>query len=362
MASTTNYNWNTPDNSGLVKNGAQDMRTLGDAIDASVWNIGFGQAGKNAIINGNFGIWQRGTTFTSPASGSYNADRWLLGYDGNGTATVSRQAFTPGTAPVAGYEGQFFYRVACTAVGTTTTFQTQQRIEDVRTFAGQTITISFWARKDNNRTLGIFTEQNFGSGGSGSVFQTSARITPSTSWARYSATYTLASVAGKTIGANSFLAIYIAMDDTLTTSSQLDIWGVQVEYGSKATPFDTATGSIQAELALCQRYYVRFTSPSAFTALSNYVGANATNQIFFPFCVPVSMRRDVQTVDWGGNLGISDGVSSFTNISSISPSGGVGTYQTLNFNLTTSPMTQFRPYRFTDNGAGTAFIGIGCEL
>lgn len=36
MASTPIYNWPTPDNTGLVKNGALDMRTLGNAIDTTM--------------------------------------------------------------------------------------------------------------------------------------------------------------------------------------------------------------------------------------------------------------------------------------------------------------------------------------
>ena len=65
MALSPNYGWSEPDNSSLVKNGAADIRTLGDAIDTSVWNVGFGQAGKNKIINGDFGINQRSFTSTT---------------------------------------------------------------------------------------------------------------------------------------------------------------------------------------------------------------------------------------------------------------------------------------------------------
>jgi hypothetical protein len=35
MATTPNFNWATPDNTGLVKNGALDIRTLGDSIDTT---------------------------------------------------------------------------------------------------------------------------------------------------------------------------------------------------------------------------------------------------------------------------------------------------------------------------------------
>jgi len=132
MATSPNYGWSEPDNSSLVKNGAADIRTLGDSIDTSVWNIGFGQAGKNAIINGNFGIWQRGTSFNA-ATLFYTADRWQ-GYSYSGASqTVSQQSFTAGTAPVAGYESQFFLRATATNTG----INIEQRIEDVRTYAGQ---------------------------------------------------------------------------------------------------------------------------------------------------------------------------------------------------------------------------------
>jgi hypothetical protein len=53
MASTPNFNWSTPDNTGLVKNGALDIRTLGDAIDASLVDLKGGTSGQVLKKNSN---------------------------------------------------------------------------------------------------------------------------------------------------------------------------------------------------------------------------------------------------------------------------------------------------------------------
>lgn len=63
-----------------------------------------------------------------------------------------------------------------------------QRIESVRTFAGQTATISFWAKANTGTPkIGVGLVQNFGSGGSPSsqVYTFGTSPTISTSWVRY---------------------------------------------------------------------------------------------------------------------------------------------------------------------------------
>jgi hypothetical protein len=39
MATTTNYGWTTPNDTDLVKNGANAIRTLGSAIDQTTEDI-----------------------------------------------------------------------------------------------------------------------------------------------------------------------------------------------------------------------------------------------------------------------------------------------------------------------------------
>jgi len=212
-------------------------------------------AGKNKIINGDFGIWQRGTTFTNPAGDTYTADRFMIDY---GTAaptsnSVTRQTFTPGTAPVAGYEGVFFFRSTLTTVGTTSRLSIHHKIENVQTYAGQTVTLSFFAKADSARTLAGFIQQNFGSGGSTTVSTAITSQSITTAWTRFSMQIAVPSISGKTIGTSSFLNI--RLDQAVAAGSVLELWGLQLEAGPVATPFQTATGTIQGELAACQRYY-----------------------------------------------------------------------------------------------------------
>jgi hypothetical protein len=226
-------------------------------------------AGKNKIINGDFAINQRAFT-SNTTSASFNFDRWAQINTG-GTFTVTPQVFTPGAAPVAGYEATNFLRgvsASQSAVGDRAVFR--QKIEDVRTFAGQTITISFWAKAGSGTPkIGIEVAQEpttpFTS------IPVSA-VTISTSWVRYSATVAVPSLSGVSISAGNNFSLFLwlsAGSDWATRASSIgiqnntfDIWGVQVEAGSIATPFQTATGTIQGELAACQRYYFRIT-PSA---------------------------------------------------------------------------------------------------
>ena len=356
MAQSPNYGWDEPDNTGLVKNGAQDMRTLGDAIDTSVWNIGFGQAGKNKIINGNFGIWQRGTTLNLPGGvSSFLADRFNIRVDSPaGTPVYSRQTFTPGTAPVAGYEGQFFARF--TTGGNVTCSVFNQNIEDVRTFAGQTVTVSFWMKTSTAKTFTMLLRQDFGSGGS-AIVDLTASYTTTTSWARYTQTFNVASITGKTIGTNSSLLLQTIAYGSQTGNFDVDIWGVQVEYGSKATPFQTASGgSPQAELAMCQRYYYRYNGNSTLS-IGFGIGASTTlvRMSYFP---PVNMRTAPSSIDYS-NLQVFDSVNALNN-----PTATISYAQPENINVGlnygSGVVTQFRSYFPSFAGAG--FIGFSAEL
>jgi hypothetical protein len=205
-------------------------------------------AGKNKIINGDFGIWQRGTNFTSIGNNVYTADRWCT--ESNGTSTVTQQTFTGGSAPVAGYAGQYFLRQQVTSPSTVSGLN--YRIEDIRTLSGQTATISFWAKAASTTALSFLASQFFVAAQQDNMATT---FSIGTSWQRYTFTGTIGSISGYTLPNPNFLSLrFLVLTNTAYT---LDIWGVQLEAGSVATPFTTATGTFQGELAACQRYFAK---------------------------------------------------------------------------------------------------------
>jgi len=282
-------------------------------------------AGKNKVINGDFNVWQRGTTFTNPAGDSYTADRFMIDY---GTAaptsnSVTRQTFTPGTAPVAGYEGVFFFRSTLTTVGTTSRLSIHHKIENVQTYAGQTVTLSFWAKADSARTLAGFIQQNFGSGGSTTVSTAITSQSITTAWTRFSMQVAVPSISGKTIGTSSFLNI--RLDQAVAAGSVLDLWGLQLEASSTASDFQTATGTLQGELAACRRYYYQPTG-------TRYVGvgaANNTTEVVFAIPLPSTMRTNPSvSVSSFAHFEFSPGSIAFSAVNVLDGDGSISSFYT----------------------------------
>jgi hypothetical protein len=273
----------------------------------------------NAIINGAFEINQRGATGASPAANvpGYVFDRWfLISSEGNGT--TSSQNFTPGNA-IPGYESSNFVRLSTPITAKSTASESIiQRVENVRTFAGQNVTISFWAKSGSGTpSISIELNQNFGTGGSpSSEVNTYVNKTAiSTSWTRYTATITVPSILGKTVGTTantSYLELRIwcsaGSDFNARTNSlgnqnnTFDIWGVQLEPGTVATPFRRNAPSVQGELAACQRYYWRAQAAAASDRWGNgYTEATSSGQAWIPF--PVEMRIPPTALEQSGTAG-----------------------------------------------------------
>lgn len=319
-------------------------------------------AGKNKIINGDFGIWQRGTSFNATSAANvYSADRWTTYQNGSGTFTISQQAFTPGTAPVAGYEGSFFLRNAITTLGTTTAFLLSQRIEDVRTFAGQTVTVSFWSKSLTNLGTVVSIAQNFGSGGSSTVTTSGTAITNTGSWQRFTQTIVLPSIAGKTIGTSSYLEL--TFTSALTANQSIDIWGVQLEAGSTASPFQTATGTKQGELAACQRYYWRMQTGASLTRYTTSLGSSSTTDTYGAIANPVPMRlANPSAVDYANLRLQTPNTVGGINVTAIALQSSFGSQMASGVQVSVASGLTTNLWYALENATTGGYLGFSAEL
>ena len=321
-------------------------------------------AGKNAIINGAFNVNQRAFSSTT-SSATFTFDRYKTEFSG-GTVTYSAQAFTPGAAPVAGYESTNFLQVVTSGQSGANFALIDQKIEDVRTFAGQTVTISFWAKvASGTGKVGVAFEQNFGSGGSATVVLAAGDLTAiTTSWARYTVTAAISSVSGKTIGTSSYLRLCLFTSAGTAVSSYSSIgvvnqtigfWGVQVEAGSVATAFQTATGTIQGELAACQRYYYRASAGSQAYARFGIARASSTTNLEFCLVLPSTMRVNPTAVEFSTLT--TTNAQTVTAAALNSPS-----QNSASIDLTVGSATTNQPYTIMANNSTSAYVAVTAEL
>jgi hypothetical protein len=306
-------------------------------------------SGRNRIINGGFDVWQRGTSFSSAG---YSADRWAIVGASGQTVSVSQQTFTAGTAPVVGYEGTNFLRAAWSGTPSGTYWLTQ-RVEDVRTFANQTVTLSFWAKASSNTSLITpIIEQNFGSGGSSVVTTTGTAISLTTVWQRFSQTFNIPSISGKTIGGSSYLDVRPFAGSSSVNGINFDLWGVQVEAGNSPTPFEVKPYA--QELRECQRYYFAMSKPPL---RGTFNGANNWNRCSMSLPVPM---RVAPTVSLSGTFDIYDG-SQIGTVTAFTQQYTTTYSIELDGNTATGSFTAGRPCIFY-NGTSTGVISSSAEL
>jgi len=262
---------------------------------------------RQAIINGNFDVWQRGTTSATLADGTttFTADRWkdVLADDGGTlpTLTRTRELLTSGDIPNAFYYSRLTTNGAGTSLGVNSYHFYRESIENgVRNLCGlgKKVTVSFYARSSiaSKRICPVLI-QNYGSGGSPSTQEPilGTPITLTSTWTKYTATFTTNTLVGKTFGTVNDDAIrmdfysvwgttwgntYVQTSVTAETyvgAGYIDIAQVQLCAGDVALPFQPK--SFEEELRACQRYYEKSYDYVTAPATNTTVGAMNFNSI-----------------------------------------------------------------------------------
>lgn len=271
---------------------ADDINSTNGTINLLTSSTLSSQAGKNAIINGGMDIWQRGTSIAGTSGIPHTADRWQVTRVGATGYTITRQS-SGSTLP----EIQYCLRAQRDSGNTNTTllgaFYSVESVNSIP-FAGKATTLSFYVRKGANYSGGALTvefsqgtgtDQNIISGGfTGKTNVGSSSVTLTTSWQRVTITGTVATTTTQ-LG----LQFYYTPTGTAGAADYFELTGVQVEYGSVATSFSRAGGTIQGELAACQRYYylANADNPTGVLGLGTY---NQNSEAIGFVSFPVSMR------------------------------------------------------------------------
>ncbi|MCG6115109.1 MAG: hypothetical protein MEQ84_07905 [Mesorhizobium sp.] len=257
------------DNSGLVGTPDTNVQTALERLFSRPAEF------SDFIINGDFGIWQRGAgPFTA---NGYTADRWRMTFVG-GAMSTSRQDFAPGTK-IGSVNPRHFLRAAVSGQSTSGHLAIiHQYIEDVRSYAGETVTLLGWMKREAGAGNAVVEGvQSFGTGGSPSSIVTFTAlggaefgaIEIGSGWAPFAISFEVPSITSKTLGsnANSYLAFNIwlsagsnfnARTDSLGPQTiTADLWGVHIRKGVvpvSAANFYTPR-ALGVEEILCNRYY-----------------------------------------------------------------------------------------------------------
>jgi hypothetical protein len=310
--------------------------------------------GRNLIINGDFKVAQRGTSFTSQG---YSLDRWYHQLSG-GTSTTSQQTFALGSE-VAGCSN---YLKQVTSTGANYCGLVY-KVEDVKSIHQGKATFSFYA-KGTNPAGGSFTVRLTRTSAGTTIFDTplQSTLTLTSTWQRFVYTFDVASFAGMgTIDNTShlYISIHQADGDAGTAAWELNLTGVQLENAEKVSTFDQR--SYAEELAACQRYYYRFNSIG--TSDERNIGfSRNTSNCWVPYHFPVKMRANpvIETTgtasDYAINVGSATSTCTAVPVNNSSGQDGIMSQWTSTNNLTAG---QANSVRFA---AADAFIAFQCEL
>jgi hypothetical protein len=242
--------------------------------------------GKNKLYNGNFDIWQRGTSFTTSV---YTADRWYVAI--GGTITTSRES------TIIPDGSTYSMKILTGAASSFANIYQAFEDLDLENMLGKTITASIYVRSQaafsGNVALGIETNTtaNTMTGGTWTSGASSS-VTPSSSaFTRITVSYTVPV-------ATKGLRIVGSFASAQASGTGVYWAQAQVEIASSASVFARGNSSIQGELAACQRYYYRTSVPSTSQSLLGMGRAYNTTLMENSVALPVSMRIYPATLDY----------------------------------------------------------------
>ena len=270
---------------------------------------------SNSIINGDFNIWQRGTSFVAIANGTYTADRFSYHKVGDMVHTVSRDTDVP-TQAESGHKSSYSLKVDCTTVDSSIAAgdycSISHKLEgySMQAIMGNWATISFWVKATKT---GIYCFAMRNSAGD-KTWISEYTVSVSDTWEKKTITVNFSDSSGTWLYTNGVGLIctwalatgstfqstadsWLATNDWATsnqvnacdnTANNFLLSQVKMEEGETATPYRSRLFS--EELALCQRYFQKAIDDDMFAGY-----AYSTTQAFITIPFKVTLRAEPST-------------------------------------------------------------------
>ena len=309
----------------------QDMRAL---LQYPTWFY------RNSIINGNFDIWQRGTSFNNP-NVIYTADRFTVADAIDTNIKISQSTVVPNALSTYSYRIETYG-----APGGSGAFSdTRQYIENYKLLAGFCVTLSFMYKLDSGVYLNAFLEYP----------SPSAVFVGIQDGVWHKATLSVVLPSNITQLAVNFRFIR----SQSAVGLGLNLSQIQLTIGQSALNY---MPNLPAdELLRCQRYFQRFNVNSTVGATLGVGSASGATAVYFAPRLVCDMRIVPNATLYDGGIGgwlyASDGVSNF-HITSIATAFATNQIANIVCNVAGGGLTQFRPYFIRAGAADDAFSDI----
>ena len=304
----------------------------------------------NACINGGMDFWQRGVGPTTTL-GYATADRWWTN-NSAGTTTISQES----TTIPAGY--RYSQKITqSVATATTVSYQAMETGTSVM-FAGQTISLSCLVASSASQNITL--EMSYSTTVDNAMSGTWTAITSTSGGTATPTSTTFIKLAGVYAIPSTAKSLRIGININSVTSGISVYWtGMQFEFGSVPTTFKRAGGTLQGELAACQRYYYRQTADGdVYQNFGFGMVTNTTTVARIQISNPVTMRAKPTSIDFA-TLRTADYGSGYA-VSAIT-FGETGIYSNW-LTVTMAAGTAYRPVALTANNSSSAYIGVSAEL
>ena len=333
-----------------VVNDSSGNITVGGGITSSS-ALDMGSSFKrNRILNGNMVVDQRNAgasvTPTATSANTYLVDRWMTYITQASKLTFQQNAGS--VTPPAGFKNYLgVTSTSAYSVVSSDVFVLRQAVEGYNvadfgwgTASAQTVTLSFWVRSSLTGTFGGSVANDTGA----RAYAFSFTISSANTWTQISVTITgdtsgtwlstngLGMFVGFNLGAGSpalgtpgvWTGSYLngptgAVSVVGTSGATFYVTGVQLEVGTKATPYEMQIYSDQ--LAQCQRYYIGYGQQYNLAVGS----AASTSSFQSSWLFPVAMRASatVNYRDTVGNLSKVSVYNGVTNTNQTFASGAI---------------------------------------